>query len=223
MNVSDAINTRLTARAFLDKPVDGALVRQILETAKRAPSGGNLQPWRVWVLGGEEMVRFKAMMKEKLSANPRGEGTEYNIYPPELKEPYKSRRFKVGEDMYATIGVSRDDKFGRLLQFSRNFEFFGAPCAMFFAIDRQMQQGQWADLGMFMQSIMLLAREHGLHTAAQEAWAIWHKTLGEYLDIPPELMLFCGMAVGYIDPAAPINSLRSEREPLEAFVKFKGL
>lgn len=223
MNVSDAINTRLTARAFLDKPVDGALVRQILETAKRAPSGGNLQPWRVWVLGGEEMVRFKALMKEKLSANPRGEGTEYNIYPPELKEPYKSRRFKVGEDMYATIGVSRDDKFGRLLQFSRNFEFFGAPCAMFFAIDRQMQQGQWADLGMFMQSIMLLAREHGLHTAAQEAWAIWHKTLGEYLDIPPELMLFCGMAVGYIDPAAPINSLRSEREPLEAFVTFKGL
>lgn len=223
MNVSDAINTRLTARAFLDKPVDGALVRQILETAKRAPSGGNLQPWRVWVLGGEEMVRFKLMMKEKLSANPRGEGTEYNIYPPELKEPYKSRRFKVGEDMYATIGVSRDDKFGRLLQFSRNFEFFGAPCAMFFAIDRQMQQGQWADLGMFMQSIMLLARENGLHTAAQEAWAIWHKTLGEFLDIPPELMLFCGMAVGYIDPAAPINSLRSERDPLDAFVTFKGI
>ena len=223
MNVSDAINTRLTARAFLDKPVDGALVRQILETAKRAPSGGNLQPWRVWVLGGEEMVRFKLIMKDKLSANPRGEGTEYSIYPAELKEPYKSRRFKVGEDMYATIGVSRDDKFGRLLQFSRNFEFFGAPCAMFFAIDRQMQQGQWADLGMFMQSIMLLAREHGLHTAAQEAWAIWHKTLGEFLDIPPELMLFCGMAVGYIDPAAPINSLRSERDPLDAFVTFKGI
>jgi len=223
MKVSDAINTRLTARAFLDKPVDGALVRQILETAKRAPSGGNLQPWRVWVLGGEEMVRFKLIMKDKLSANPRGEGTEYSIYPAELKEPYKSRRFKVGEDMYATIGVSRDDKFGRLLQFSRNFEFFGAPCAMFFAIDRQMQQGQWADLGMFMQSIMLLAREHGLHTAAQEAWAIWHKTLGEFLDIPPELMLFCGMAVGYIDPAAPINSLRSERDPLDAFVTFKGI
>jgi nitroreductase len=223
MNVSDAINTRLTARAFLDKPVDGTLVRQILETAKRAPSGGNLQPWRVWVLGGEEMVRFKLLMKDKISANPRGEGTEYSIYPPELKEPYKSRRFKVGEDMYATIGVTRDDKLGRLLQFSRNFEFFGAPCAMFFAIDRQMQQGQWADLGMFMQSIMLLAREHGLHTASQEAWAIWHKTLGEFLDIPPELMLFCGMAVGYIDPAAPINSLRSERDPLDAFVTFKGL
>ena len=223
MKVSEAINTRLTARAFLDKPVDGALIRQILETAKRAPSGGNLQPWHVWVLGGEDMVRFKLMLKEKVAANPRGEGTEYNIYPPDLKDPYKSRRFKVGEDMYASIGVSREDKFGRLMQFARNFEFFGAPCALFFAIDRQMQQGQWADLGMFMQSIMLLARENGLHTAAQEAWAIWHKTLGEFLNIPPDLMLFCGMAIGHIDPAAPINTLRSERAPLQEFATFKGI
>lgn len=223
MNVSEAINTRLTARAFLDTPVDGAVIRQILEAAKRAPSGGNLQPWHVWVLGGEEMARFKLMLKEKVSANPRGEGTEYSIYPAELKDPYKARRFKVGEDMYATIGVSRDDKFGRMMQFARNFEFFGAPCALFFAIDRQMQQGQWADLGMFMQSIMLLAREHGLHTAPQEAWAIWHKTLGEFLEIPPSLMLFCGMAIGHVDAAAPINSLRSERAPLSEFTTFIGI
>lgn len=223
MNVSEAINTRLTARAFLDTPVDGAVIRQILEAAKRAPSGGNLQPWHVWVLGGEEMARFKLMLKEKVSANPRGEGTEYSIYPAELKDPYKARRFKVGEDMYATIGVSRDDKFGRMMQFARNFEFFGAPCALFFAIDRQMQQGQWADLGMFMQSIMLLAREHGLHTAPQEAWAIWHKTLGEFLEIPPNLMLFCGMAIGHVDAAAPINSLRSERAPLSEFTTFIGI
>ncbi|MEQ1753979.1 MAG: nitroreductase [Micropepsaceae bacterium] len=223
MNVSEALNTRLTARAFLDRPVSGGTLRQILEGAKRAPSGGNLQPWHVWVLGGDEMVRFKAMMREKISASPRGEGTEYKIYPPDLTEPYKSRRFKVGEDMYATIGVTREDKLGRLMQFARNFEFFGAPCAMFFAIDRQMQQGQWADLGMFMQSIMLLAREHGLHTASQEAWAIWHKTLGEYLEIPPNLMLFCGMAVGYLDEKAPINGLRSDRAPLDEFVTFKGL
>jgi nitroreductase len=223
MNVSDAINTRLTARAFLDTPVDGRVIREILETAKRAPSGGNLQPWRVWVVGGDELARFKAVIREKMSANPRGEGTEYNIYPPELKEPYKSRRFKVGEDMYATIGVTREDKLGRLMQFARNFEFFGAPCALFFAIDRQMQQGQWADLGMFMQSIMLLAREHGLHTAPQEAWAIWYKTVGEFLSIPPELMLFCGMGIGHIDPNAPINGLRSERAPLDEFATFKGI
>lgn len=222
MKVSEALNTRLTARAFTNQPVPTETIRKILETAKRAPSGGNLQPWHVWVLTGDEMVRFKALIREKLAASPRGEGTEYNIYPPELKDPYKSRRFKVGEDMYASINVTREDKMGRLMQFARNFEFFGAPTAFFFAIDRQMQQGQWADLGMFMQSIMLLAREHGLHTAAQEAWAIWHKTLGEFLPIPPELMLFCGMAIGHADETAPINKLRTDRAPLDEFVTFKG-
>jgi nitroreductase len=222
MKVSEALNTRLTARAFTNQPVPTETIRKILETAKRAPSGGNLQPWHVWVLTGDEMVRFKSLIREKLAASPRGEGTEYNIYPPELKDPYKSRRFKVGEDMYASINVTREDKMGRLMQFARNFEFFGAPTAFFFAIDRQMQQGQWADLGMFMQSIMLLAREHGLHTAAQEAWAIWHKTLGEFLPIPPELMLFCGMAIGHADETAPINKLRTDRAPLDEFVTFKG-
>lgn len=223
MRVSEALDTRLTVRAFLDKPVPGDVIRQILEGAKRAPSGGNLQPWQVWVVGGAELDGFKALIKEKMAASPRGEGTEYHIYPPELSEPYKSRRFKVGEDMYAAIGVDRENKIGRLIQFARNFEFFGAPCAMFFAIDRQMQQGQWADLGMFMQSVMLLAREHGLHTAAQEAWAIWYKTLNEFLDIPPHQMLFCGMAIGFADERAPINLLRTERAALSEFVTFKGI
>jgi nitroreductase len=223
MKVSDAINSRITTRAFLDKPVSGDVLRAILETAKRAPSGGNLQPWHVWVLGGAEMVRFKAIIKEKIAVSPRGEGTEYQIYPPELKEPYKARRFKCGEDMYATINVPREDKFGRLLNFARNFEFFGAPAAYFFAIDRQMQQGQWADLGMFMQSIMLLAREHGLHTCPQEAWAIWHKTVGEFFSIPPELMLFCGMGIGTMDEAHPINTLKTERAPLGEFATFVGV
>lgn len=223
MRVSEAITSRITARAFLDTPVPGAVLRQILETAKRAPSGGNLQPWHVWVLGGDEMARFKALIKEKLAVSPRGEGTEYQIYPPELKEPYKARRFKCGEDMYATIGIPREDKFGRLLNFARNFEFFGAPAAFFFAIDRTMQQGQWADLGMFMQSIMLLAREHGLHTCPQEAWAIWHKTAGEFFSIPPELMLFCGMGIGAMDEAHPINALRTERAALDEFATFVGI
>jgi nitroreductase len=223
MKVSDAISSRITTRAFLDRPVSGEVLRSILETAKRAPSGGNLQPWHVWVLGGDEMVRFKAIIKEKMAVSPRGEGTEYQIYPGELKEPYKARRFKCGEDMYATISVTREDKFGRLLNFARNFEFFGAPAAYFFAIDRQMQQGQWADLGMFMQSIMLLAREHGLHTCPQEAWAIWYKTLGEFLSIPSELMLFCGMGIGYMDEAHPINTLRTDRAPLSEFATFRGI
>ncbi|MBI1212437.1 MAG: nitroreductase [Alphaproteobacteria bacterium] len=220
MKVSEAIDTRITTRAFLDKPVPAGMLRAILETAKRAPSGGNLQPWRVWVVTGAKLAEFKAIIKERLPSHPRGEGTEYHIYPPDLKEPYKARRYKCGEDMYATINVPREDKVGRLLNFARNFEFFGAPAAIFFAIDRTMQQGQWADLGMFMQSIMLLAREHGLHTCPQEAWAIWHKTLGEFLPVPPELMLFCGMGIGYMDETHPINTLRTERAPLSEFATF---
>ena len=124
--------------------------------------------------------------------------------------------------MYHALDIPRDDKAGRIKQFMRNFEFFGAPSALFFAIDRDMQEGQWSDLGMFIQSIMLLARENGLHTAPQEAWAIWHKTISNFLEIPDDLMLFCGMGIGYADPKNPINSFRSEREEVEGFTTFVG-
>ncbi len=223
MNVSEALDTRLTCRAFKDTPVPRDVLVEILEKAKRAPSGGNLQPWHVYVVAGDDLKEFKRIIAEKLPDNPFGEGTEYNIYPPDLKEPYKARRFKCGEDMYATIDVPRDDKAGRLKQFSRNFEFFGAPCALFFSIDRTMQEGQWADLGMFMQSIMLLAREYGLDTCPQEAWAIWYKTVGEFVGIPEEQMLFCGMGIGYREEGEAINSLRTDRAPLEEFVSFRGI
>ncbi|HAH11849.1 MAG TPA: nitroreductase family protein [Alphaproteobacteria bacterium] len=223
MLVSEALETRITCRAFLADPVPEATVRAILTQASRAPSGGNLQPWHVWAITGDELNRFLAIIKEKMAAGQVGDGpTEYHIYPPELKEPYRSRRFKVGEDMYATIGVPREDKAGRMVQFARNFEFFGAPVAMFFAIDRTMQQGQWSDLGMFIQSIMLLAREHGLHTAPQEAWAIWHKTVGAFLDLPPELMLFCGLGLGRMDMSHPINRLRTERASLSEIASLRG-
>lgn len=220
--MSEAIDTRMSCRAFLPTPVPEATVRQILETAKRAPSGGNLQPWHVYVLAGEQREDFLKLIRKRMLDHPRGETPEYHIYPPDLKEPYRSRRFKIGEDMYATIGVPREDKLRRLVQFARNYEFFGAPVGMFICIDRQMGADQWADVGMFMQSIMLLAREHGLHTCAQEAWAVWHGAIREFLQMPPELMLFCGMALGHRDDAAPINGLRSERAPLEEFATLRG-
>ncbi len=222
MNVTDALKTRISTRAFLDRPVSKDQIVEILEAAKWAPSGGNLQPWQVHVLGGDAVVQLKAQMRDKIAANPRGEGTEYHIYPPDLTDPYRARRSKCGEDLYATINIAREDKFGRMMQMARNFEFFGAPAALFFSIDRQMQQGQWSDLGGFIQSFMLAATERGLATCAQEAWAIWYQTLGEYLDIPPNHMLFCGMSLGYADPDAPINKLRTERADLSEFVKFKG-
>jgi len=222
MNIATAIETRVSCRAFLRTPVTQSVVRQILETAKRAPSGGNLQPWHVHVLTGAPLEEFLEVIRTRRRAQPAGEGTEYDVYPPELHEPYRSRRFKCGEDMYATVGIPREDKLSRLQQFARNYTFFGAPVALFFSIDRRMGEDQWADLGMFMQNIMLLAREHGLHTCAQEAWAVWHRTVGEFLSLPAHRMLFCGMALGHRDESAPINSLRTDRAALEEFATLRG-
>lgn len=222
MSVSEAIDSRMSCRAFLPTPVSGALIRELLEAGKRAPSGGNVQPWHVYVVAGEPLDELRAIIRAKLPEQPMGEGSEYNMYPPNMTEPYRSRRFKCGEDLYATIGIERADRAGRLAQFARNFDFFGAPAAMFFAIDRQMGADQWSDVGMFMQSLMLLARERGLHTCAQEAWSLWYRTLGEFLEFPPELMLFCGLAIGYRDESAPINRLRTDRASLQEFVSFRG-
>jgi nitroreductase len=220
MNVTDAIRSRMSCRAFLDTPVPLDTLRDILEVARQAPSGGNLQPWQVHVLAGPRLREFVALIRSKLPTQPQGEGTEYAIYPPNLKEPYRSRRFTCGEDLYATIAIARGDKSARLAQFARNYEFFGAPAAMFFVIDRIMGADQWADVGMFMQSVMLLARERGLHTCPQEAWASWHRTVTEFLGVPAELMLFCGLAIGYRDESAPINRLRTDRAPVEEFAQF---
>jgi len=222
VNVSEALATRMSCRTFLPTPVPQATVRAILDGAKQSPSGGNLQPWRVHVLAGQPLAEFIALVRSKVPTHPRGEGSEYEIYPTALWEPYRSRRFKCGEDMYATIGVAREDKLARLLQFARNYEFFGAPVGLFFCIDRRMGPPQWSDLGMYMQSVMLLAREHGLHTCAQEAWSVWYRTVGEFLRLPPELMLFSGMALGYRDESAPINSLKTDRAPLEEFAELRG-
>jgi nitroreductase len=213
----------MSCRSFLKTPVSGQIVRAILEAAKQAPSGGNLQPWHVYAVGGEELNRLRAIVAAKLADQPMGEGSEYPMYPPNLTEPYRSRRFKCGEDLYATLGIARENRAARLTQFARNFDFFGAPASLFIAIDRQMGADQWADTGMFMQSVMLLARERGLHTCAQEAWSLWYRTVGEFLAMPPELMLFCGIAIGYRDESAPVNTLRTERAPLSEFATFRGI
>ncbi|MEI9989901.1 MAG: nitroreductase [Rhizomicrobium sp.] len=221
MNVSQALATRKSVRAFRPDPVPRATIEEILLKAARAPSGGNLQPWKVHVLLGAARDELVRRAKERMAVNPRGGVPEYHIYPPELTEPYKTRRFQVGEQMYATMNIPREDKRARLAQFVRNWEFFGAPVGLIFSIDRQMQQGQWSDLGGFLQSIMLLAREYGLSTCAQEAWAPFHEVIRDYLKIPPEEMIFCGMAVGHADDAAPINSLVSERAPLSEWAVIR--
>jgi nitroreductase len=219
-SVSDAIFSRHSCRSFTAQSVAAATVRQLLETARFAPSGGNLQPWMVHVLSGASMARFRAQLTPKFLANPLGGAAEYHVYPPELKEPYRSRRHKNGEDLYRLIGIPREDKAARHRQFAQNYNFFGAPVGMFFFLDRIMGPPQWSDLGMLIQNIMLLAREQGLETCAQESWAIWHKEVVDFLSVDPSLMLFCGLALGYGDDAAPINRLRTDRAAFDEFAVF---
>jgi nitroreductase len=223
MKVSEALATRKTVRAFKPDPVPAQTIRAILSQAARAPSGGNLQPWKVHVLMGAARDELVRRVAERRKDTPMGEAPEYHIYPPALSEPYKTRRFRIGEAMYAALGIPREDKRARLAFFQGNWEFFGAPVGLIFTIDRQMQQGQWSDLGMYLQSIMLLAREHGLDTCPQEAWAVWHSVIREYLEVPQNEMIFCGMAIGHADEAHPVNTLVSERAPLEEFAVWRDI
>lgn len=222
MKVSEAVSTRISCRAFTDQPVDEATVRRLLDRARYAPSGGNVQPWKVYALAGRALSAFLADVAEEAKTHPMGHPTEYGIYPDKLKEPYRSYRFKCGEDMYATIGVPREDKPGRLKQFVRNYRFFGAPVGLFLYLDRQMGPPQWSDAGMFLQTLMLLAREEGLHTCAQEAWAMWADLARRHTGAPDEEMLFCGMALGHMDEDHPINALRTDRAEVDEFAVLKG-
>ena len=219
---TEAVLARYSVRAFLDRPVERAAIEEMLEIARRSPSGGNLQPWHVDVLAGEALAELKAQVWQSLAATPGGEGTEYPVYPPGLTEPWRGRRHKVGEQLYASIGIPREDRPARLRQFARNYDLFGAPVGLFFSIERSFGPPQWAHLGMFIQTLMLLAFERGLGACAQEAWALVHRTVGEVIGLPESRMLYCGMGLGWIDEADPINHWRSEREPLENFTTFRG-
>lgn len=218
MNVSDALRARISIRAFKPDPVPEALLREILEAARWAPSGGNLQPWRVIAVAGAE----KDAVIELARKHGPGDVGDRFVYPPDLWDPYRARRFKVGEDMYAILGVPREDKAGRLKQFMRNYQFFGAPLGLFFVIDKRMGYGQWAHMGMFMQSIALAAIERGVSNCMQECWATLRTPLHAHFGLGETEMVYCGMALGYADEAAPINTLRSERASVDEIAQFRG-
>jgi len=220
MTVSEAVDRRISIRAFKADPVSGAVVREILQAAARAPSGGNLQPWRVYALTGAPLEALKAKARETMASGL--EEGEYDVYPPNLWDPFRTRRFQCGEDLYATIDIPRDNRAGRLVQLAQNLNFFGAPVGLFFALDRKLGPPQWADLGMFMQTVMLLAVERGLDTCAQEFWARLPKTVGAFVDLPEDHMLFSGMALGYRDEAHAINTLRTRREAVDDFAELRG-
>lgn len=223
MNVSEAVDSRRSVRAFLDQPVDLGMLREVLERAARAPSGGNLQPWRLYMLSGDALSRLKEAMQRRLNTRPAPDlPLDYEVYPSPLGEPYRSERYAVGEAMYAELGIARADKAGRLQQFANNYRFFGAPVALFCYVDRGMGPPQWSDLGMYLQTVMLLLRERGLDSCAQECWSVYHREVAAQLSPPEEWMLFCGMAIGHADPDAPVNRLRSRRLPLDQFVQWRS-
>ena len=216
MDVTEAVDSRKSIRAFLDKAVDDSLIKELLEKSSRAASGGNLQPWKIYVINGETMNSFHKFQSEWTEP----ETPAYAIYPENLKEPYKTSRYEVADDMYSLLGIEREDKEARFKQVLKNYEFFGAPTAFFCFVDRQMGRPQWSDLGMFLQTFMLLAKEAGLDTCPQEAWAMKQESVTTFVEAPEELMLFCGMAIGYQDESEKVNELRTSRRPIEDWTVF---
>lgn len=222
MNVTDALYQRISTRAFLPDPVPQALVHEILDAARWSPSGGNLQPWKVVAVAGEERQAVIDVVNAAMAKNPAGEQGDRPMYPENLWDPYRTRRYDLGEQMYALLEIGRDNKAARFARLAQNTQFFGAPVGLFFVIDERMGHGQWAHLGMFMQSIALAAIERGVASCMQEYWALGRDTLKTHFGLPETEMVYCGMALGYADPDAKVNQLRSERASVEEFTTFRG-
>ncbi|MDB5395945.1 MAG: nitroreductase family protein [Rhodospirillales bacterium] len=221
MKVSEAVNQRMSVRAFKSDPVPGSIVREILEVARRSPSGGNLQPWRVFALAGKPLAEFKAVIATKLAAGET-ETPVYDVYPPSLWEPFKTRRRDTGARRYAALGVDDKDKAALKELGERNYRFFDAPVGLFFCLDRRLGPPQWSDMGMYMQTVMLLAAERGLDTCPQESWSNWPVSVRGFLCMADDLMLFAGMSMGYRDVNHPLNKIRTAREPFETFAEMRG-
>lgn len=220
--VDAAITTRRSIRAFLDTPVAREDIEQILQVAARAPSGTNTQPWKVYVLTGAIKQRLSQQI---LAAHNDPEVAsqhtqEYAYYPSKWVAPFIDRRRKVGWDLYALLGLTRDNKEGMRAQHGRNYQFFDAPVGFIFTIERVMEQGSWLDYGMFLQNIMVAARSRGLDTCPQAAFTQYHRIITDVLELPASETVVCGMALGFADHSQIENSLVTEREALSGFVKF---
>ncbi len=217
--VDAAIATRRSLRRFKPDPLPRDLVEHVLRIAARAPSGTNMQPWRVHVVTGESKARLSAAVLAAHDA-PDGHDQPYKYYPAEFFEPYLARRRKVGWDLYGLLGIGRGDKQRMHEQTGRNFTFFDAPVGMIFTIDKRLEIGSWLDYGMFLENIMITARGHGLDTCPQAAFARFHRAIRTVLPLAETDIVICGMALGYADQAAPENQLITERAALADFASF---
>ena len=219
MDVLEAIRSRASTRAFLDRPVDRATTEAILDAARWAPSGTNVQPWQVAAVTGETTHRITAAL---IAARKTGEAErpDYRYYPERWDEPYKSRRKACGLALYRALGIGREDKDRRMKAWNNNYSFFGAPAGLFFFLDRSLAQGSWVDMGMFIENVMLATLAFGLATCPQAALAEYPDLVRKILNVPESRALVCGMSLGYPDETAPVNNYRTEREPVAAFTTW---
>ena len=225
MNVTEAVRQRISTRGFLDTPIPRDQLAELLETAQRSPSGGNLQPWKVIAVTGAAKDEVIGIAHRVLAADPMGVVPgDRPVYPDlnAIDPVYNERRKRVGEMMYAKIGIPREDRAGRIQWFANNYRFFGAPVGLFLIIDRRMGHGQWAHMGMYMQTIALLAEERGWGTCMQECWARLRVELHDHFNLDEHHMLYAGMALGVPDPDEAVNDLYAERAPQSEVVEFRG-
>ncbi|MBO6944040.1 nitroreductase [Altererythrobacter sp.] len=218
MNVTEAVKSRRSVREFLDKPVDLETIRRVMDTARWAASGCNYQPWEATIVTGEPLAELRA----KLSVSPMQQA-EYDWTAPGQEEVYKSRLDAVSREMFGAMNIARDDTEGRTKAMMRNVTSFDAPAVMFIYFPRLMKEAQWSDTGMWLQTVALLLREEGLDSCYQEFMALYANVIRDFLGLDHDrYMLFCGMAIGYRDPEAPVNNFERERVPLDEQVKFLG-
>jgi nitroreductase len=222
--VEEAIRTRRSVRAFLPSAVDRATIEDLLKLAARSASGSNIQPWRVRVVAGDVKARlenaiFDAVDRDGFEPYQR----EWNYYPVNWREPFLGRRRKIGWDMYNLLGIPKGDFEGTQNARMRNYAFFGAPVGLIFTLDEDLEIGSWLDLGIYLGTLMVAARGHGLHTCAQAAFADFHTIIRPLLNVPENEVIICGMALGHADPDAPVNRLMTERAPLTDYASLIGL
>ena len=222
LSVAAALHQRRSIRKFTDQPVDPARLKEVFAAAQRAPSGGNLQPWQATVVTGDRWAAVKDAVAARLAMGRAGYQPEYDIYPKGLTDPWEARRFGVGEALYASLGIPREDKAGRLAQFVENYRGFGAPVMLFLHCSRIMGPPQWSDMGMWLQSVMLLLVEAGLASCPQECWAMYGQTVRQTLSLGDDQILFTGLAIGYADENAAVNQWTVPRVGLDEVIDWQG-
>ena len=221
MHVSEALKTRRSIRAFRPDPVPREMVENILREASLAPSGTNIQPWKIHVVAGETRDRLVAEVLAHRESDPPDSEGEFH-HGSKRKEPYVTRMRTLGKEMYGLLGIPKGDQAANWTQWGRNYRFFDAPVGIIFTIDKDLGPMSFLDIGIFMQSIMLAARARGLDTCAQGAWKSYWTVTRRILNVPDDEYIIAGVSLGHADGAAPVNALVSAREPLESFATFHG-